>query len=164
MASLTRWRVLAPLALAQLGRGSVGLGMALGLACGGGAAELMNSTSGDPVEVPPWACVPGENRACDCPDELPGIQTCNAEGSAFGDCDCSPGAVSQGPPPTSTGTGTGSDSGTGDTGSDTGPEPTTDDPTTMGPGSTTDPDPSTTGGTSTGPGPGSTGGGSSSTG
>jgi hypothetical protein len=102
----------------------------------------MNSTVGGPVEVPPWACVPGETQPCPCADELEGLMTCDAQGSGFGECDCSPGAVSQGPPPTSTGTGS-------DTGSDTAASgDTTMDPTS---GSTSgEPDPSTSESSSSG--------------
>ncbi len=135
--------------------------LGLCLSCGGSSADSLNSTSdGGPVEVPPWACVPGETQPCDCPDEdLDGLQTCGADGAGFGSCDCSPGAVSQGPPPTSTGTGSGtaSDSGNDDTATtgasgSSGPGPmTTEDPTTgPGPGTTMGPDPTTGGGTSSG--------------
>lgn len=127
---------------------SILVGLVLG-ACYGGSGEPMNSTGdGGPVDVPPsWGCVPGETQPCACPDELEGLRTCAADGSAFGECDCSPGAVSQGPLATGsdTGTGTGSSSG-----SDTATEPTTSDGTTSaGPGTTTAPDP-TTSGSSTG--------------
>lgn len=133
-----------------------GLGLALVLAaCSGATSEPMNSTGDDgPVEVPPWACVPGETQPCACPDELEGLRICNADGSAFGECDCSPGAVSQGPLATGTETGTGSGSGTGmaTDATDTGTM------TTMGPGTTTDPDPTTDGGgSSSGPGGSSSG-------
>lgn len=137
-------------------------------ACSGSSADPMNeSVDGGPVEVPPWACVPGETQTCDCPDELDGLRVCDAEGNAFGECDCSPGAVSQGPPPTSGGTETGSGS---DTGSGTsmatsmGTGPATDDggSTSTGPMATTDPDPTTMGGKSSSSDGG--GGGSSSSG
>jgi hypothetical protein len=117
-----------------------------GLACSGSPAELMNSTSGDPPQVPSWVCVPGETQPCPCADDLDGLLTCSPDGSAFGECDCSPGAVSQGPPLTSTGTETGS--GTGTDGTQTGPGDTTLDPTS---GSTSEPDPTTSGGSSSGP-------------
>ncbi len=123
-----------------------GLGSTLG--CAGSPAEPMNSTTSDPVEVPEWVCVPGETQPCPCADDLDGLLTCNPDGSAFGECDCSPGAVSQGPPLTSTGSGSGSE------GSETGPGDTTIDPTSGG--STTEPDPTTSGGSS-GPGEGSSG-------
>lgn len=124
----------------------IGIGLAaLALGCGGSSPGLLNGTADDgPVEVPPWACVPGETQPCDCPSELGGIRTCDPEGSAFGACDCSPSAVSQGPPPTSTG----SDSDTG-SGTDTG-QTTASDTTGTGPGNTSDPDPSTSEGGSTG--------------
>ncbi|MCX4240659.1 hypothetical protein OEB96_08535 [Paraliomyxa miuraensis] len=140
------------------------LGLGLGLGCSGSSADIMNSTTGDPVEVPPWACVPGESQPCPCADGLEGLLTCNPEGSGFGECDCSPGAVSQGPPPTSSGT-EGSGSGTeGDTGSGSGGSAgsTTVDPTTVG--STGTPDPTTSGGSSSGePDPTTSGGSSSGT-
>jgi hypothetical protein len=135
------------------------LGSVAALACSGSSVELMNSTSDDPPEVPPWACVPGETQPCPCAEGLEGLRTCDPQGSGFGECDCSPGAVSQGPPATSTDTDTGTGSGTADTG--TGPGDTTD-PT---PGSTGEPDPTTSGGSSGAPDPttsgGSTGGSSS---
>jgi len=127
------------------------LGLVLGLGCGGSSADLMNSTSGEPVDVPPWACVPGETQPCDCGAELPGVQTCAADGSAFGACDCSPTAMSQGPQPTGTGTGTGTDTETDTdptggatmgTTTDPGDSSTGPDPTTSGP------DPTTSGGSS----------------
>lgn len=124
------------------------IGLVLGVACGGSSADLMNSTSGDPVDVPPWACVPGETQPCDCSAELEGLQTCAADGSGFGECDCSPGAMSQGPPPTSTGTGTGTETGTETGTAGTADSGSSGDPTTgMGPGSSGDP---TTSGGSTG--------------
>jgi hypothetical protein len=110
------------------------------LACSGGSAEPMNDGSGGPVEVPPWACVPGETQPCPCTDGPSGLLTCDPEGAGFGECDCSPGAVSQEPPLTSTGTETGTGTGT-ETG--TGPSDTT-----MDPGSTSEPDPTTSGGSS----------------
>lgn len=140
-------------------RGGV-LGLALGLACGGSSAELMNSTSGEPVDVPPWACVPGETQPCECGAELPGVQTCAADGSAFGECDCSPTAMSQGPQPTGTGTGTGTDTDT-----DTDPTggatmgTTTQGTTDPGDSSSGGPDPSTT---TSGPDPTTSGGSSGS--
>jgi hypothetical protein len=145
-------------------RGARTLAAALGLVlasagalgCSGAPAEPMNSTSGDPVEVPPWACVPGETQPCPCADDLEGLLTCNPDGSGFGECDCSPGAVSQGPPLTSTGT----EAGTGTSGSETGPGDTTMDPTG---GSTSEPDP-TTSGDSSSTGAGSSTGASSSSG
>lgn len=147
----------------------LGLVCALGMtlvcsgACSGGSADVMNSTSGGPVDVPPWACVPGETQPCPCPDELDGLLTCNADGTAFGECDCSPGAVSQGPPPTSTGTdGTASGTeGSGSASDSTMGGGTMGDSTTVG--STSGPDPTTSGG-STGPGGSSSGGASSSSG
>lgn len=133
----------------------------MALACSGSPVELMNSTSDAPPEVPPWACVPGETQPCPCAEGLEGLRTCDPQGSGFGECDCSPGAVSQGPPATSTGSESGTGSGTADTG--TGPG----DTTSSTPGSTSEPDPSTSGGSSSGaPDPttsgGSTGGSSSS--
>lgn len=122
--------------------------------CTGSSGELMNSTTGDPPEVPPWTCVPGETQPCPCADGLEGLLTCDAQGAGFGECDCSPGAVSQGPPPTSTGSGseTGSDTaGSGDTTVDpTSGSSGTPDPTTSGGSSSGTPDPSTTSGGSTG--------------
>lgn len=121
------------------------------LACTGSSGELMNSTTGDPPEVPPWSCVPGETQPCPCADGLEGLLTCDAQGAGFGECDCSPGAVSQGPPPTSTGSGS-------ETGSDTaGSGDTTVDPTS---GSSGAPDPSTTSSSSGAPDPSTTSGGS----
>jgi len=135
---------------------AVACALGLGLACGGRPAELMNGTSGDPVEVPPWACVPGESRACACP-ELDGVQVCDAQGAAFGACDCSPGAVSQGPPPTGEGSGTGDETASGSDGSTT--AATSSGPGTTGTESTGPGDPTTSAaGTSSG------GAGSSSTG
>lgn len=113
---------------------ALGLPLALPLlACSGSPGELMNSTSSGNVEVPPWACVPGETQPCPCADGPPGLVTCEPDGTAFGECDCSPGAVSQEPPLTSTG-------------SDTGMEGTATGDTTEGPtsGSTSAPDPTTT--------------------
>lgn len=124
------------LGCASLGWGSL-------LACSGATGEPMNSTSGGPVEVPPWACVPGETQPCPCPDGLEGLLTCDPQGAGFGECDCSPGAVSQGPPPTSGGTETDTGSGTAGS-SDTASEATS--------GSTSPPDPTTSGGSSSGPG------------
>ena len=127
------------------------------LGCTGSSGELMNSTSDDPPEVPPWSCVPGETQPCPCADGLEGLMTCDAQGAGFGECDCSPGAVSQGPPPTSTGSGseTGSETaGTGDTtvdatsGSSSGPP----DPSTTSGSSSGVVDPSTTGASSSGTG------------
>ena len=82
------------------------------------------------------------------PEELEGLRTCAADGSAFGECDCSPGAVSQGPLPT------GSESGTGDSGSGTAEDSGSGTGGATSMGSTTDPDPTTSGGSngSTGPG------------
>ena len=133
-------------------------GLVLALACSSNPAEPMNSTSGEPVEVPSWACVPGEAQPCPCPDGLDGLRTCNAEGSGFGECDCSPGAVSQGPPPTSSDTGSG-------TASDT--EATVTGDATMGGVTTGESDPDTSSGapdpsTSAGTTGGTTSGGSSS--
>ncbi|MEX1368106.1 MAG: hypothetical protein AB1Z98_33565 [Nannocystaceae bacterium] len=134
--------------------------LALALAgCPGSSGDPLNSTGdGGPVEVPTSPCLPGETQPCACPDELDGLRTCDATGSAFGECDCSPGAVSQGPLLTGTesGTGSGSDGTAGST--------TTGDTTGGGPGSTSGPDPTTgdpPGTTSTGPGPGSASGGTS---
>jgi hypothetical protein len=130
------------------------------LGCSGSSAEPMNSTTGDPVEVPPWSCVPGETQPCPCADDLEGLLTCSPDGSGFGECDCSPGAVSQGPPLTSTGTETGT--GTGTSGSETGPGDTTIDPTR---GSTSELDPTTSGdSSSSGPGGSTSTGGSTSSG
>ncbi len=147
-----RWRDLGGVVARR--RGWCGLLLGLCMSCGGSSAEPLNSTDdGGPVEVPPWACVPGETRACDCPgEELDGIATCAADGAAFGTCDCSPAAMSQGPLPTSTGTDSGSGTATSDSGSTSGPGPmTTDDPSTgPGPGSTSNPDPSTSEGSSSG--------------
>lgn len=110
------------------------------LACAGEPGELMNSTSSGNVEVPPWACVPGETQPCPCDDGPPGLVTCEPDGAAFGACDCSPGAVSQEPPLTSTGSDTGlGTEGTATAGTATGD--TTADPTS---GSTSAPDPTTT--------------------
>lgn len=131
---------------------AAGLSIAAGLACSGASGELMNSTSSDPPEVPPWSCVPGETQPCPCADGLEGLRTCDAQGSGFGECDCSPGAVSQGPPPTSTGSDTGTGSGTEATGS-SGPGDTTSEP-----GSTSEPDPSTSGSSSGAPDPSTSGG------
>lgn len=132
---------------------AVGLSIAAGLACSGSSGELMNSTSGDPPEVPPWSCVPGETQPCPCADGLEGLRTCDPQGSGFGECDCSPGAVSQGPPPTSTGSDTGTGSGTEATSSGSGPGDTTSTP-----GSTSEPDPSTSGSSSGAPDPTTSGG------
>lgn len=106
------------------------------------------------------ACLPGETQPCACPDELDGLRVCDAAGSAFGECDCSPGAVSQGPLLTGTESGTGSGS-DGTAGSTTTDDPTGAGPGTAGPGSTSGPDPTTgdpPGTTSTGPEPGSSSG------
>ncbi|MCA9654478.1 MAG: hypothetical protein H6712_33035 [Myxococcales bacterium] len=131
-------------------RSLAGVGLGLWLAaCSGAPAEDLNSTGDEgPVEVPPWACVPGETQPCACPEELEGLRTCAADGSAFGECDCSPGAVSQGPLPT------GSESGTGDSGSGTAEDSGSGTGGATSMGSTTDPDPTTSGGSngSTGPG------------
>ncbi len=130
--------------------------LVLGLACSGAPGEPMNSTVGGPVEVPPWACVPGETQPCPCEDGLEGLVTCDPQGAGFGECDCSPGAVSQGPAPTSTGSGSDTGSGTAGTG-DTTMDPTGDssssgapDPSTSSSSSTGAPDPTTSGGTTTG--------------
>jgi hypothetical protein len=118
----------------------------MSLACAGEPGELMNSTSSGNVEVPPWACVPGETQPCPCDDGPPGLVTCEPDGTGFGACDCSPGAVSQEPPLTSTGSDTATDTeGTATAGTATGE--TTVDPTS---GSTSAPDPTTSEGSSSG--------------
>lgn len=117
--------------------------LALALACGGEPGVPMNGSDGEPPEVPPWACVPGETQPCPCDGDLDGIMTCDPQGAGFGECDCSPGAVSQGPPPTSTG----SDSGTA---SDTGGTADATAGTTAEASSSGEPDPTTSGGSSSG--------------
>lgn len=127
--------------------------LVLALSCSGSSGEPLNSTTADgPIDVPPWSCVPGETQPCDCPDELDGVRTCNAEGSAFSECDCSPAAVSQGPPPTGGGTDTGT--GTGGSGTDTMGTTAADSTSDDGPGNTTEPDPTTGMGESSSSGPG----------
>lgn len=126
--------------------------LALALACAGEPGVPMNGSDGEPPDVPPWACVPGETQPCPCDDDLEGLMTCDPQGAGFGECDCSPGAVSQGPPPTSTGSesGTASDTGgsadttAGSTGGSSSGEP---DPTTSGSSSGVV-DPTTSGGSS----------------
>lgn len=136
--------------------GPAALALALA-ACSGSSGDPLNSTGdGGPVEVPTSPCLPGETQPCPCPGELDGLRVCDAAGSAFGECDCSPGAVSQGPLLTGTESGTGSGS-DGTTGSST----ATDGTTRADPGSTSGPDPTTgdpPGTTSTGAGPGSSSG------
>ncbi|MEM9457407.1 MAG: hypothetical protein AAGF11_24720 [Myxococcota bacterium] len=130
----------------------IGGGLLLGMACGGSSAGLMNSTSGTPVEVPPGECVPGQTQPCDCSAQLGGLQTCLADGSAFGECDCSPAAMSQGPPPTGTGTSTGTGTaGTADTTANTTANTTAGlegSSTVIDPSSSGPPDPTTGGSTS----------------
>ena len=147
--AVVRWLLLAPVA---------------GLACTDSSGEPMNSTVGGPVEVPPWACVPGETQPCPCDDGLEGLMTCDVQGAGFGECDCSPGAVSQGPAPTSTGTGSGTGSDTAGTSmGETTVDPTSGstsvepDPSTSESSSSGVVDPSTTSGSSSSSGTGSSG-------
>ena len=111
---------------------------------GGGSGTTDATTSTDDA---PATCVPGELRPCVCPEGMSN-QECNAEGTAFGPCQCegigdetstSDGGTTSTPGTTdgTTGPGGSSSSGPGDTTmgleGTTGPDVTTSD------GGTTDP-------------------------
>ncbi|MCA9709708.1 MAG: hypothetical protein KDK70_27970 [Myxococcales bacterium] len=54
---------------------------------GGGAESSTTSTGPTTVADGPASCVPGELQPCVCPTGA-GNQACNAEGTAFGPCEC----------------------------------------------------------------------------
>ncbi len=120
---------------------------------GGGDGTGAGSSSTTGSDGGPVACVPGELSPCVCPTGA-GNQECNAEGTAFGACECigsgSTGPSSTGPGPTSSAdTTTDADSSTGPSDSTTGGESSGTTMGVSGPGSSS--------GSSSDGGPGDTG-------
>ncbi|MEM9454277.1 MAG: hypothetical protein AAGF11_08870 [Myxococcota bacterium] len=108
---------------------------------GGGTSDA--STGPSTTEGGPPACVPGALQPCVCPGGM-GNQECNAEGTAFGPCECVDSSAETGPADT---TGPMTSTGPSDT---TGTSTTTLADSTMGLEGSTGPSESTAGATTIG--------------
>lgn len=116
---------------------------------GRGGGETTEGSSGPgATDAGPATCVPGQLQVCACPDGS-GNQVCNAEGTAYGPCEC-PSSTTSGPSET-----TGSSSGsTGEAGTTTAEDSTGPGATTQGEESGTSMGLGETGSSSGGPPPG----------
>lgn len=114
----------------------LGFALALALAaCFDPGAGNSTSDTGSGSTTDDTPCVPGELRPCVCPSGA-GNQECNAQGSAFGPCQCLGGSGETGPASTGPDDTTGAPASTGP--ASTGPGDTTLNVESTGPGESTD--------------------------